>query len=229
MVFDHVIELPNERENVKDAMERSVRWAKRSRDAHSHKQQIQFAIVQGGLDAGLRVDCARQLIELDFPGYAIGGLSVGEPPPQMYEMLDITCPALPDDKPRYLMGVGRPEDLVEAVRRGVDMFDCVMPTRNGRNAMAFTDKGHLKLRNAVHERDPRPIQEDVKTEYSHLSRSYIRHLFKSNEMMGPILTSLHNLAYYQRVMRQAREAIANDAFLDFYQERMAGWVGKCVD
>lgn len=223
MVFDHVIALPNETEAIKDAMERSVRWARRSKEAHSHEQQIQFAIVQGGLDAELRVSCAQQLIDLDFPGYAIGGLSVGEPPAQMYEMLDVTCPVLPEQKPRYLMGVGRPEDLIEGIRRGVDMFDCVMPTRNGRNAMAFTDSGHLKLRNAVHERDARPLQADVKTEYSHLSRSYIRHLFKANEMMGPILLSLHNLAYYQRLMTQAREAIANDQFMEFYQQRFAGW------
>ena len=225
MVFDHVIALPNETAKIKDAMERSVRWAKRSKDAHTHQQQIQFAIVQGGLDEELRVSCAEQLIDLDFPGYAIGGLSVGEPPAQMYEILEVTCPVLPAEKPRYLMGVGRPEDLIEGVRRGVDMFDCVMPTRNGRNAMAFTDSGFLKLRNAVHERDPRPLQADVKTDYSHLSRSYIRHLFKANEMMGPILLSLHNLAYYQRLMTQAREAIANDQFMDFYQERMAGWSG----
>ena len=223
MVFDHVIALPNETEAIKDAMERSVRWARRSKEAHSHEQQIQFAIVQGGLDVELRVSCAQQLIDLDFPGYAIGGLSVGEPPAQMYEMLDVTCPVLPEQKPRYLMGVGRPEDLIEGIRRGVDMFDCVMPTRNGRNAMAFTDSGHLKLRNAVHERDARPLQADVKTEYSHLSRSYIRHLFKANEMMGPILLSLHNLAYYQRLMTQAREAIANDQFMEFYQQRFAGW------
>ena len=229
MVFDHVIALPNETAAIKDAMERSVRWAKRCKDAHTHEQQIQFAIVQGGLDAELRVACAQQLIDLDFPGYAIGGLSVGEPPAQMYQMLDVTCPVLPSAKPRYLMGVGRPEDLLEGVRRGVDMFDCVMPTRNGRNAMAFTDTGFLKLRNAVHERDPRPLQADVETEYSHLSRSYIRHLFKANEMMGPILLSLHNLAYYQRLMTQARQAIANDSFMDFYQERMSGWGdGKCT-
>ena len=133
MVFDHVIALPNETAAIKDAMQRSVRWAERCKDAHTHEQQIQFAIVQGGLDAGLRVSCAEQLIDIDFPGYAIGGLSVGEPPAQMYEMLDVTCPVLPEQKPRYLMGVGRPEDLIEGVRRGVDMFDCVMPTRNGRN------------------------------------------------------------------------------------------------
>jgi queuine tRNA-ribosyltransferase len=228
MVLDHVIALPNEPEKILDAMDRTIRWAERCRDAHSLDQQIQFAIVQGGLDPKLRVDCARRLIELDFPGYAIGGLSVGEPPAQMYEMLDVTCPALPAEKPRYLMGVGRPEDLIEGIRRGVDMFDCVMPTRNGRNAMAFTDQGHLKIRNAIHERDPRPIQADVETEYSHLSRAYLRHLFKAGEMMGPILLSLHNLAYYQRLMREAREAISNDCFLDFYDRRMAGWRGSSV-
>ena len=223
MVLDHVIELPNSKDNVKDAMERTIRWAKRSQDAHTHDAQVQFAIVQGGLDPELRVECSRKLIELEFPGYAIGGLSVGEAPSEMYKMLDVTCPELPAEKPRYLMGVGRPEDLIEGIMRGVDMFDCVMPTRNGRNAMAFTDEGGLKLRNAVHTRDPRPIQEGIETEYSHLSRAYIRHLFKANEMMGPILLSLHNLAYYQRLMGQARDAIANDSFMDFYRERMAGW------
>ena len=121
------------------------------------------------------------------------------------------------------MGVGTPRDLVEGVRRGVDMFDCVMPTRNGRNAMAFTDEGHLKLRNAIHERDSRPLQADLDHEYAHLSRAYIRHLFKAGEMLGPILLSLHNLAYYQRLMCQMRDAIANDAFMEFYQQRMAGW------
>ncbi len=226
MVLDHVIELPASRDVVADAMHRTIRWAERCRDAHSLDRQVQFAIVQGGLDESLRVECARALIDLDFPGYAIGGLSVGETPQQMYEMLDITCPVLPPDRPRYLMGVGTPIDLLEGVRRGVDMFDCVMPTRNGRNAMAFTDQGHLKLRNLVHQRDPRPLQADVETEFSLLSRAYLRHLFAAGEMLGPIILSLHNLAYYQRLMRQAREAIASDCFLEFYEQRTSGWVGK---
>ena len=170
-----------------------------------------------------------QLLELDFPGYAIGGLSVGEPPPEMYRILDATCPVMAEDKPRYLMGVGRPEDLLESIKRGVDMFDCVMPTRNGRNAMAFTDDGFLKMKNAVHATDLRPLQAEVETAYSHLSRGYIRHLFQANEMMGPILLSLHNLAYYARLTRQAREAIAEDRFVDFYNTRMAGWAsGKSL-
>jgi queuine tRNA-ribosyltransferase len=223
MVFDQVIELPNSDEKVREAMERSIRWAGRCQDAHTLESQVQFAIIQGGLDAGLRVDCTKALLELDFPGYAIGGLSVGEPPPEMYRILDATCPVMAEDKPRYLMGVGRPEDLLESIKRGVDMFDCVMPTRNGRNAMAFTDDGFLKMKNAVHAQDLRPLQADVETAYSHLSRGYIRHLFQANEMMGPILLSLHNLAYYARLTRQAREAIAEDRFVDFYNARMAGW------
>jgi queuine tRNA-ribosyltransferase len=223
MVLDHVIELPNQRSVVEEAMRRSIRWAERCRDAHSRESQIQFAIVQGGLDAGLRVECARAMVALDFPGYAIGGLSVGETPEQMYAMLDVTCPALPHERPRYLMGVGTPADLLEGVKRGVDMFDCVMPTRNGRNAMAFTDDGHVKIRNLKYERDANPIQADVQTEFSHLSRSYVRHLFRAKEMLGPMILSLHNLAYYQRLMKQAREAIASDCFLDFYQQRMRGW------
>ncbi len=228
MVLDHVIELPAGRDVVKDAMDRTIRWAARCKEAHTLNSQIQFAIVQGGLDSGLRLECAKELIELDFPGYAIGGLSVGETPAEMYSMLDVTCPALPVERPRYLMGVGTPIDLLEGVRRGVDMFDCVMPTRNGRNAMAFTDDGHLKMRNLIHERDPRPIQPEVETEFANLSRSYIRHLFKAGEMLGPIILSLHNLAYYQRLMRQAREAIEADCYLDFYEMRNSGWQGKSL-
>ena len=229
MVFDHVIELPNTIEKVREAMERSIRWAGRCQDAHTLDSQVQFAIIQGGLDEGLRVDCTKALAELDFPGYAIGGLSVGEPPPEMYRILEATCPVMPVEKPRYLMGVGRPEDLLESILRGVDMFDCVMPTRNGRNAMAFTDDGFLKMKNAVHTLDDRPLQADIETEYAHLSRGYLRHLFQAGEMLGPTLLSLHNLAYYARLVRQAREAIAEDCFMEFYETRMAGWAkGKSV-
>ena len=223
MVLDHVVQLPSPHAVVEEAMHRSIRWAARSQAAHTSATQVQFAIVQGGLDAAMRIECARELVAMDFPGYAIGGLSVGEPPAEMYRTLDVTCPALPNDRPRYLMGVGTPTDLLEGVRRGVDMFDCVMPTRNGRNAMAFTDSGHLKIRNQVHARDPNPIQADIETEFSHLSRAYVRHLFQAKEMLGPTILSLHNLAYYARLMRHAREAIANDCFLDFYEERMRGW------
>jgi queuine tRNA-ribosyltransferase len=164
-------------------------------------------------------------VALDFPGYAIGGLSVGEEPAAMYETIAATCPSLPEDRPRYLMGVGTPRDLLEGVLRGIDMFDCVMPTRNGRNACAFTDSGQLKIRNSCYRDDPRPVQADVTTSQSHLSRAYLRHLFMAGEMLGPILLSLHNVAYYQRLMRQAREAIAADSFTEFYHRRLTGWAG----
>lgn len=223
MVLDHLIALPAQRADIEDALGRTTRWAERSKKAHQLDSQIQFAIVQGGLDPNLRRESAEQLVGLDFPGYAIGGLSVGEPPSEMYQAIEATCPHLPADRPRYLMGVGTPRDLLESVSRGIDMFDCVMPTRNGRNAMAFTDQGHLKMRNQVHRDDIRPLDPAIETEFSHLSRAYVRHLFVAREMLGPILLSLHNIAYYQRLMGQARDAIEADSFLDFYRERISGW------
>lgn len=226
MVLDHLIQLPASQSEIEEACSRTTRWAERCQNAHSLESQIQFAIVQGGLDPAMRKRSASELASLDFPGYAIGGLSVGETQEEMYEALDFTCPHLPESKPRYLMGVGKPEDLLNGVRRGVDMFDCVMPTRNGRNAMGFTDHGPVKMRNRVHQTDPNPLQTEVVTPYSHLSRAYIRHLFISGEMLGPILLSLHNIAYYQKLMAECREAIANDSFLDLYDRRFAGWAAK---
>jgi queuine tRNA-ribosyltransferase len=226
MVLDHVVGLPNEAEVVRDAALRSIRWAQRCRDAAARADQALFAIVQGGLDVGLRVDCARQLREMDFPGYAVGGLSVGEAPADMLRILEATVPELPPDRPRYLMGVGRPEDLLEAVHRGIDLFDCVMPTRNGRNSMAFTDAGTLRLRNAKHERDPRPLEEGCPCAACRRSRGYIRHLFMAGEMLGPILLSIHNLTYYQRLLADARAAIEADRFEEFRQEKLRGWAGE---
>ena len=229
MVLDHVIALPNELEAIKDASDRSVRWAQRSRDAHERLSQnadhaqLPFAIVQGGLDERLRIECAEKLVALDFPGYAVGGLSVGEPPPEMYRVLEFTCPALPTDRPRYLMGVGRPEDLLECIRRGIDMFDCVMPTRNGRNALAFTDAGPLRMRNAIHQRDEQPIDENCPCPACRHSRGYVRHLFTAGEMLGPILVSAHNLTYYQRLMAESRNAIERDEFDPWHQSKVAGW------
>ncbi|MEW4453985.1 tRNA guanosine(34) transglycosylase Tgt [Bremerella sp. JC817] len=223
MVLDHVVALPNEPKVIREAMDRSIRWAKRCQDAATRKDQAQFAIVQGGLDEKLRVECAERLGELNFPGYAIGGLSVGEPPPEMYRILDVTCPALPAEKPRYLMGVGRPEDLLEGIRRGVDLFDCVMPTRNGRNALAFTDEGTVRLRNAKYQRDSTPLDPKSVPQVAGLSRAYLRHLFMAKEMLGPILLTLHNVAYYQRLMREAQAAIEEDRFESFYQAKMEGW------
>jgi queuine tRNA-ribosyltransferase len=226
MVLDHVVPLPSDEPAIHDACQRTIRWAERCKRAARRPDQAQFAIVQGGLDPHLRVECARALAELDFPGYAVGGLSVGEKPEEMYRTLDATCPAMPFDKPRYLMGVGRPEDLLEAVRRGIDMFDCVMPTRNGRNALAFTDGGTLRLRNAVHQRDPRPLAADCPCPACGHSRAYLRHLFMAGEMLGPMLLTAHNLTYYQGLMARARLAIEAGAFVEFHEERKRKWLEK---
>lgn len=219
MVLDHVIALPNSIEALRDAMDRSIRWAARCKDAAVRTDQAKFAIVQGGLDPDLRCRCAEKLIEIGFDGYAIGGLSVGEPPAEMYRILDVAAPALPSDQPRYLMGVGRPIDLVEGIARGVDMFDCVMPTRNGRNALAFTADGPLRMRNQCHARDPNPIESDCPCLACRHSRAYIRHLFQADEMLGPTLLSIHNLTFYQRLMQQARTAIENGNFASFLAEQ----------
>lgn len=223
MTLDHVVALPNTPDIVADAMRRTVRWARRCRDAATRNDQAQFAIVQGGLDPELRAECAEQLVALDFSGYAVGGLSVGEEPDDMYRVLDHTVPRLPADRPRYLMGVGRPEDLLEGIRRGIDLFDCVMPTRNGRNAVAFTDRGKLRLRNLQFETDDRPLDERCPCAACRRSKGYLRHLFMAGEMLGPILLSIHNLTYYQRLMADAREAIVEDRFDAFCREKRQGW------
>jgi queuine tRNA-ribosyltransferase len=223
MVFDHVVALPNSREVVADAMRRSVRWAERCRAAATRDDQAQFAIVQGGLDAELRAESAEELVAMDFVGYAIGGLSVGEPPPEMYAALDVTTPLLPRTKPRYLMGVGRPIDLLEAIGRGIDLFDCVMPTRNGRNALAFTDSGQVRLRNQQHSTDREPLDPACPCPACRHSRGYLRHLFQADEMLGPMLVSMHNLTYYQKVVSEARQAIAEGRFALLVEERRRGW------
>jgi queuine tRNA-ribosyltransferase len=225
MALDHVVALPNEGTAVREATERSVRWARRCQQAQTRDDQALFAIVQGGLDPELRAHCARQLAELEFPGYAIGGLSVGERPIDMYRMIDATAPALPVDRPRYLMGVGRPQDLLEAIGRGVDLFDCVLPTRNARNAMAFTDDGPIRLRNLQFERDLRPLEEGCPCAACRHSRGYLRHLFLAHEMLGPILVSIHNVTYYQRLMADAREAIVEGRFRSFAEAKLARLTG----
>ncbi|MEX0793373.1 MAG: tRNA guanosine(34) transglycosylase Tgt [Pirellulaceae bacterium] len=223
MVLDHVVSLPNEPAVIREAMDRSIRWADRCKQAATRADQAKFAIVQGGLDLDLRRECAEKLAELDFPGYSIGGLSVGEPPPEMYRILDGVCPLLPEDRPRYLMGVGRPEDLLEGIRRGVDLFDCVMPTRNGRNALAFTDRGTVRLRNLKYQCDTAPLDPESHPAVSSVSLGYLRHLFMAKEMLGPILLTLHNLTYYQRIMREARQAIEEDRLERYYELKMEGW------
>jgi len=223
MVLDHVVALPSDRATVEDAMLRSVRWAERCREAATRPDQVLFAIVQGGLDPELRATSAEQLVAMDFAGYAIGGLSVGEEPVEMYAALDCTVPLLPADRPRYLMGVGRPIDLLEAVARGVDLFDCVIPTRNGRNAVAFTDAGPIRLRNQAHALQREPIEANCPCLACRHSRGYLRHLFQANEMLGPMLLSIHNLTFYQRLLAESRQAIAEDRFAAYCVERRQRW------
>lgn len=223
MVLDDVVRLPSDIDAVRIACERTIRWAERCRQAATRRDQAQFGIVQGGLDPGLRVACAERLLEFDFPGYAIGGLSVGEATDETRQVLQAICPVLPADKPRYLMGMGRPRDLLEGIRHGVDLFDCVMPTRNGRNALAFTDSGPRRIRNQKYQTDNEPLDPDCPCAACRHSRGYLRHLFVAGEMLGPILVSHHNLTYYQRLLSRAREAIVAGRFMDFYQERCAGW------
>jgi len=199
------------------SMELSLRWAERSKRAHEGNDAALFGIVQGGVHHDLRTRSAEGLKAIGFDGYAIGGLAVGEPEDERNAMLEHTCPQLPDDRPRYLMGVGRPVDLVEAVARGVDMFDCVMPTRNARNGHYFTSTGVVRIRNAKYERDLRPIEEGCgcPTCSGGYSRAYLRHLDRCNEMLGPVLGTLHNLWAYQRLMAGMRDAIAAGTFAAF--------------
>jgi queuine tRNA-ribosyltransferase len=206
------------------AVERTLLWAERCRAAHKRPDQALFAIVQGGTDLDLRARCARALMALDFPGYALGGFSVGETASQMVAALGPTAALLPADKPRYLMGVGRPSDLLAGIGAGIDMFDCVLPTRNGRNASAFTEDGEVRLRNACHKRDPRPLESDCPCYVCrHFSRAYLHHLFLAKEMLGPSLLSLHNVAFYCRLMAGARQAIEERRFDDFAAVRLARW------
>ncbi|MCP4250566.1 MAG: tRNA guanosine(34) transglycosylase Tgt [bacterium] len=208
MAFDQCPPLPSPRAQVSAAVERTVRWARRCREAHQRSDQWLFGIVQGGLDLDLRQSCAERLIDIGFDGYAVGGLSVGESHPEMIETLTAVTPLLPRDRPRYLMGVGMPRDIYEAVRAGIDLFDCVLPTRNGRNAYAFVPEGNLRLRNSMHRTANEPLEAGCRC-YTcrHFSRAYLRHLFLAEEMLGPILTSIHNLSFYQRLMRRIRELI----------------------
>ncbi len=208
MALDECPPLPSEPDRVAGAVERTIRWAERCRRAHGRTDQWQFGIVQGGLDIELRQRCASELVGMGFDGYAIGGLSVGESHDEMIATLAATTPALPTHQPRYLMGVGMPRDLLAAVLCGVDMFDCVLPTRNGRNSYAFTAQGGLKLRNLAHREADEPLEADCDC-YTcrRFSRAYLRHLFIAGEMIGPTLASIHNLRFFQRFMARLRDLI----------------------
>jgi len=221
MCFDQCTPFPVDATELKKAVERTILWAKQAKHAHSNPNQLLFAIVQGGIDLKLRSYCASELVKLDFDGYAIGGLSVGEGYDNMIRTVAHTTGLLPPDKPRYLMGVGTPADIVAAVRAGVDMFDCVLPTRNGRNAFAFTENGPIRLRNNAHINSTEPIESECDCYCCrNFSRGAIRHFFNSEEMLGPILVSLHNLRFYQRLMAKIRQALKRNEFADWATEQL---------
>jgi len=219
MIFDECTPYPATEKQARESMELSLRWAERSKKAHEGNPAALFGIVQGGMYEPLRERSLQGLTDIGFDGYAIGGLSVGEPKEDMIRILDHLPPKMPEDKPRYLMGVGRPEDIVEAVRRGIDMFDCVMPTRNARNGYLFTSTGIIKIRNARHRHDTGPLDErcDCYT-CQHFSRSYLHHLDKCGEMLGAQLNTIHNLRFYQNLMSGLRGAIEAGTLSDFISE-----------
>ncbi len=216
MIFDECTPFPATPDQARTSMELSMRWAARSKAAHGDSPAALFGIVQGGMYEQLRSESLQGLTSIGFDGYAIGGLSVGEPKEDMLRILDHITPLMPSDKPRYLMGVGKPQDLVEGVRRGIDMFDCVMPSRNARNSHLFVREGVIKLRNAKYRDDTRPLDAQCSC-YTccNFSRSYLHHLDKCNEMLGAQLNTIHNLHYYQDLMREMREALSNDSFDEF--------------
>ncbi len=219
MQFDECTPYPATEQEAAESMELSLRWAARCQDAHQGNPNALFGIVQGGMYGDLRAQSAEGLKQLGFDGYAIGGLSVGEPEAERNHILDLTLPHLPGDRPRYLMGVGKPEDIVEAVRRGIDMFDCVIPTRNARTGFLYTSEGIVKIRNSCYQDDTRPLDPACQC-YTcrNYSRAYLRHLDKCGEILGARLNTIHNLHYYQDLMRQIRAAIEAGDFVNFARD-----------
>ena len=223
MAFDECTPFPATPEQAAESMRLSMRWARRSRDAFVERPGYGlFGIVQGGVYRDLRAESAEALQKIGFDGYAVGGLAVGEGQELMFQTLDVTTPLLPTDKPRYLMGVGKPSDIIGAVLRGIDMFDCVMPTRSGRTAQAFTWRGTVNLRNARHQDDPRPLSESCSCPACrNYSRAYLHHLIRSEEILGPMLLTWHNIQFYQDVMRGLRAAIAEGRVAQFAAQAQA--------
>ena len=225
MIFDECTPYPATVQQAEDSMLRSLRWAERSKKAHSANPSALFGIVQGGMHETLRVRSARELVDIGFDGYAIGGLSVGEPHDERDQVLDFTVPELPSDRPRYLMGVGRPEDIIAGVLRGIDMFDCVMPTRNARNGYLFTSRGVLKIRNARYENDTGPVDSECDCNTcKNYSRAYLKHLDRCNEILGSRLMTMHNLRFYQNLMQGLRDALTTntlDLFVANYLEKQS--------
>jgi queuine tRNA-ribosyltransferase len=221
MIFDECTPYPATHDEARISMERSIRWADRSRNEFDRQENPNalFGIVQGGVYEDLRDVSVEALTKIGFDGYAVGGLAVGEPKEDMHRILEHTCPQLPEDKPRYLMGVGKPEDLVEGVRRGIDMFDCVMPTRNARNGHLFVTGGVIKIRNAKHKVDTTPLDPECDCyTCQNYSKSYLHHLDRCNEILGARLNTIHNLRYYQRIMASIRKALEEERFEQFVEE-----------
>ena len=231
MQLDECVRLPAEPKEIERAMQMSLRWAERCKVAFGEQPgKAMFGIVQGGDIPDLRVRSAQGLAALDLKGYAVGGLAVGEPQAVMLEMLDITLPELPTEKPRYLMGVGTPDDILKSVARGIDMFDCVMPTRAGRHGLAFTRRGKVNLRNARHAEDMRPLDDESDCPATRdYSRAYLHHLIRADESLGGMLLTWNNLSYYQDLMKGIRQAIAEDRFADFYAETQEMWAKGDID
>ena len=228
MIFDECTPYPATEKQAADSMRLSLRWAERSKTAHTGNPNALYGIVQGGMHETLRDESARELVAMDFDGYALGGLSVGEPKDEMARILVHTAPQLPADKPRYLMGVGTPRDLVFAVAQGIDQFDCVLPTRNARHGNLYTRRGEMKIRNARWKTDTRPIDEECGCHACrNFSRAYVHHLIRANEILGARLATIHNLHYYHGLMAQMREAIESGRFTGFttrfHEEQTLGW------
>jgi queuine tRNA-ribosyltransferase len=234
MILDQCTPYPAPYEEVQTAVERTSRWAMRCRNAHLREAQALFGIVQGGVYPDLRERSAADLVEMEFPGYAVGGLSVGEPKELMYQTLELTAPLLPAEKPRYLMGVGSPDALLEGSRLGIDLFDCVLPTRIARNGRVMTSRGYLTIRNAVYAADTAPLDEECNCPVCRsYTRAYIRHLFNAGEILGMRLTTYHNLYYLAQLMLEIREAIREERFAFYYRnmkkklDQYYGGAGKC--
>ena len=226
MCFDQCVKLPCTREDAEAAVERTLRWARRCRDYHTRQDQAMFGIVQGALFDDLRAHCADELAKMDFPGYSIGGLSVGESHAEMYRCLEYLMPHMPKNKPRYLMGVGHPANLIEGIARGVDMFDCVLPTRNGRTGTLFTHEGKMNIKHSRYTEDFSPI--DSKCDCyacAHFTRSYVRHLYRVGEILGARLCSWHNIHFLVHLVAGARQAIIEGRFPEYRRAFMTGYEG----
>jgi len=225
MAFDECAPYPAGKYQVEIAAQRTIQWAKRCKKAHHSTNQSLFGIVQGGTFKDLRIENANKLVELDFPGYAIGGLSVGEPKSLMYEVLDYTVPCLPIDKPRYLMGVGAPQSILEGITRGIDMFDCVLPTRNARNGSLFTYSGKLTITNAKYKDDFTPLDDRCHCyTCQNFTKAYLRHLYISKEILGSILGTIHNLYFIANLMKDIRLALVEERFLEFKEEFLTNFL-----